>query len=141
MEKRDNHELFVVIDNNVFISYFWSGTTIVKIFDALFDGVFQPVVSDKTLLELTNVGERLKFRKRFTWASFKEVYDMYQKIALHVTPRRKIFACRDIADNIFLECALEGKVHYLITGDKDLLDLTHFENTTILTPAAFVKML
>jgi predicted nucleic acid-binding protein len=73
VEKKDNDELFVVIDNNVFISYFWGGITIGTIFDALYDGIFQPIVSDKILAELAGVGVRLKFRKYFTWASFIEV--------------------------------------------------------------------
>ncbi len=139
MEKRDSDELFVVIDNNVFISYFWGGTTIGCIFDALYDGVFQPIVSDNILAELAAIGARLKFRKHFTWTSFKDACDMYQSIAMHVTPQRKIFACRDISDDIFLECALEGNAHFLITGDKDLLELGHFEETAIVTPAAFVN--
>lgn len=139
MEKKDDGVPIVVIDNNVFISFFWGGTTIGVIFDALYDGIFQPIVSDKILTELVGVGERLKFRKCFTWASFKEACDMYRNIALHVTPRRKIFACRDLSDNIFLECAMEGKADFLITGDKDLLDLGHFEQTAIVTPAIFVN--
>lgn len=139
VEKKDNDELYAVIDNNVFISYFWGGKTIVSIFDALYNGVFRPIVSDKILAELAGVGGRLKFRKYFSLASFNDACDMYQEIAVHVTPRRKIFACRDISDNIFLECALEGNAEYLITGDKALLDLDHFENTSIVTAASFVK--
>jgi putative PIN family toxin of toxin-antitoxin system len=138
VEKRNNEELIVVIDNNVFISYFWGGTTIGTIFDALYDGIFQPIVSEKILVELEAVGERLKFRKHFTWSSFKEACDMYQSIAIHVTPHRKIFTCRDISDNMFLECAMEGNAHFLITGDKDLLELDQFERTAIVTPAAFI---
>jgi uncharacterized protein len=139
VEKRVNDELFVVIDNNVFISYFWGGITIGTLFDALYDGIFQPIVSDDILTELAGIGDRLKFRKRFSWTSFKEACDMYRNIAIHVTPRRKIFACRDITDNIFLECALEGNARFLITGDKDLLVLGHFEETAIVTPAVFVN--
>jgi uncharacterized protein len=139
VEKRNSDELYVVIDNNVFISYFWGGITIGSIFDALYDGFFQPIVSDIILSELAGVGERLKFRKHFTWASFKEACDMYSSIAVHVAPRRKIFACRDISDNIFLECAVEGHAHFLITGDNDLLELGHFEQTAIAAPADFVN--
>lgn len=141
MEKKDNDELNVVIDNNVFISYFWGGKTIVSIFDALSDGLIRPIVSDKILAELASVSGRLKFRKYFSLASFKEACDMYREIAMHVTPQRKIFACRDISDKIFLECALEGNADFLITGDKDLLDLGHFEKISIVTPATFVKKL
>ena len=33
----------------------------------------------------------------------------------------------DPTDNIFLECALDGKVNYIISGDHHLLKLTIFE--------------
>ena len=32
-------------------------------------------------------------------------------------------ACRDPKDDKFLACAVEGKAHYLVSSDKDLLDM------------------
>jgi len=41
-----------------------------------------------------------------------------------VSPRRRLKLCRDAKDNMVLECCLEANAAFLITGDKDLLELT-----------------
>jgi len=40
-----------------------------------------------------------------------------------VYPLRKINLCRDEKDNMVLECCLEAGANFLITGDKDLLEM------------------
>jgi putative PIN family toxin of toxin-antitoxin system len=50
----------------------------------------------------------------------------------------RIEACRDPKDNKFLEAALAGDAHFLVTGDGDLLALDPFQRTTILNPASFL---
>jgi len=46
-------------------------------------------------------------------------------------------ACRDKDDDNVLACAWEGAVDYLVTGDKDLLDLKVFKGIRIITPRNF----
>jgi putative PIN family toxin of toxin-antitoxin system len=46
-------------------------------------------------------------------------------------------ACRDKDDDNVLACALEADADYLVTGDKDLLDLKVFKGTRILNPREF----
>ena len=41
--------------------------------------------------------------------------------------------CRDPKDNFLLSLSKDGKASYLITGDKDLLDLKRFGKTQIVT--------
>lgn len=48
---------------------------------------------------------------------------------------------RDIKDNKFLVCANEAKAHYLVTSDKDLLELKDYEGTKIIPPQEFVVLL
>ncbi len=43
--------------------------------------------------------------------------------AIVVYPRKRLFICRDPADNMLLECCFESKANFLISGDRDLLDL------------------
>ena len=38
-------------------------------------------------------------------------------------PKKTISVCRDIEDNMILECCLTAKVDFLVTGDKDLLEI------------------
>ena len=51
--------------------------------------------------------------------------------------RIKVPDCRDPLDRPFLELALTARADALITGDKDLLDLSETVGVPILTPAAF----
>lgn len=55
-----------------------------------------------------------------------------------VSPNRKIDACRDPKDNCFLEAAIEGNAHMIVSGDKDLLDLNEFETIKIVSTAEFL---
>ena len=44
----------------------------------------------------------------------------------------------DESDNRYLECAIEGRAQYVVTGDKHLLDIGEYSGIIILSPAAFV---
>ncbi|MBI3781211.1 MAG: putative toxin-antitoxin system toxin component, PIN family [candidate division NC10 bacterium] len=48
---------------------------------------------------------------------------------------------RDPEDDHLLACAKEGKADYIVSGDQDLLTLTSYEGTPIVTPAAFAAIL
>ena len=54
-----------------------------------------------------------------------------------------ITACRDRKDNKFLELAVDGEAYFLVTGDKDLLDLAERPDPTwkfrIVTPKEFIE--
>ena len=41
-------------------------------------------------------------------------------------------------DDKFLELAVNGEASYIITGDKDLLDLHPFQGTQIIAPALYL---
>jgi putative PIN family toxin of toxin-antitoxin system len=48
---------------------------------------------------------------------------------------------RDPKDDPLLACAVEGNAHYLISGDRDLLDLGEYEGIRIVSPRQFVGIL
>jgi uncharacterized protein len=47
---------------------------------------------------------------------------------------------RDPDDNMVLECAIEGRAQYIVSGDKDLLALKAFRGIQILRAAEFLKI-
>ncbi len=61
-----------------------------------------------------------------------------------VVPERKLSLCRDKADNMILECCLKANADFLITGDKDLLEIkktrlkTKLPELRIISPKAFL---
>lgn len=38
-------------------------------------------------------------------------------------PKKTISVCRDVEDDMVLECCLAAKADFLVTGDKDLLEI------------------
>ena len=60
--------------------------------------------------------------------------------AIVVSPRKKLFICRDPEDNFVLECCLEAEADILISGDKDLLEIKNLPfKLKILTPRMYLK--
>jgi predicted nucleic acid-binding protein len=59
-------------------------------------------------------------------------------------PRKRLVICRDPEDNMVLECCSAARADFLITGDRDLLEMdktvirTHIPGLKILSPRAFL---
>jgi putative PIN family toxin of toxin-antitoxin system len=47
-------------------------------------------------------------------------------------------ACRDPRDDKFLACAVEGLADYLVSSDRDLLDMRRYETVAIVNPGQFL---
>ncbi len=47
----------------------------------------------------------------------------------------------DPTDDRYLECAVEGDAHYIVSGDRHLLALQEYQGIRILTPRAFLTSL
>ena len=50
-------------------------------------------------------------------------------------------ACRDPKDDKFLACAVEGRAHYLVSSDNDLLHMRSFRGVVIHNPGQFLLAL
>ena len=55
-----------------------------------------------------------------------------------VAPRLRLKALADDPDNRILECAVAGRADLIVTGDRALLKLCHFEGIEIITLRAFL---
>lgn len=87
---------------------------------------------------------RPKFAKYFeeSGRTPQEAFDEYQQLAEIVSPIEvPKDVGRDTKDIPFLEDAVGGKVEYLISGDKDLLDLKQYQQIPIVTVAQFLEIL
>lgn len=47
----------------------------------------------------------------------------------------------DPADSKYIECAVEGKADYIVTGDHHLLDLKYYHGIQIIESVAFLKVM
>ena len=56
-----------------------------------------------------------------------------------IAPRSDVKISRDPDDDKFISCALDAKALYIVSGDKDLLDIASYESIEIITAADFCK--
>ena len=49
----------------------------------------------------------------------------------------EIDVCRDPDDNKFIECAVDAKALYIVSGDNDLLDIEEYDGIRIITAKEF----
>jgi len=56
-------------------------------------------------------------------------------------PKGLTAVCRDPEDNMVLECALESHAQYIVSGDKDLLELGAFRGIRIVRAGEFLELL
>jgi hypothetical protein len=50
-------------------------------------------------------------------------------------------ACRDPMDDKFLARAVEGRAHYLVSSDRDLLEMRRYQDVAIVNPGQFLLAL
>ena len=133
--------LRAVVDTNVFVTALLRGATARRVYDAFLRGTFTLVFSRNTLAELIDVLTRPSLRVLTSATEVTRLFLLIRRDGLLVRPTRAIRACRDPKDNIFLECALAGRVDCLVTGDLDLLTLHPFRGIHIIRPAECVRRL
>ena len=74
----------------------------------------------------------------FNWRS---QVDKIIEISKIVDPKERFNVIEeDPEDNVIIDCAVEGKIDYIITKDKHLLNLNEFRGIKIVTPSDFVRI-
>ena len=131
-----------VIDTNVWLSFFLFGNPTIRVAVALLSTEnFQVVASSKTLDEFRDVLKREKFH--LPAHIQKEAWYEVQGLSEIISVTTSITASRDPRDDKFLELSVDGKADFLVTGDKDLLDLANNPDPAwtfqIVTPGAFLE--
>jgi putative PIN family toxin of toxin-antitoxin system len=96
----------------------------------------QPIVSEDALRELAETLSRPKFDPYVSPPDRQRFFELFARVAEWVPVTTPIRRCRDPKDDKFLELAVDGKADWIITGDKDLLELSPFQSTSILNPSA-----
>jgi putative PIN family toxin of toxin-antitoxin system len=128
----------IVIDTNLWISFL-----ITKSFQKLDSIVVHhnPKIcfSDELLQELTNSVSKPRLSKHFGPTAIEEMIFAFSDYIQVVEVKSKINVCRDPNDNFLLALCKDGFADFLLTGDKDLLDLERFGKTKIMTISDFVN--
>jgi len=129
----------VTLDTNIIISSLGFGGKPRKILELALDNKIKGVTSPILLAELEDVIIK-KFPKLAD--HFELINKKIKKKLKVVRPKEAInILKKDKDDNRVLEAAVEGKCQYIITGDKELLELGSYQKIKILTASQFLDIL
>ncbi len=136
----ENRRLKVVIDTNVFVSGLNFAGRPSEVLELLMKGEIEVFISPFILAELERI-----LRERFEWKAeqLHRVLNRIRAETIFVQPKIRLSAIKEKDDdNRILECAVEAKVEYLISGDrKHLLPLKEYQGIKILSPTEFLRTL
>lgn len=132
----------LVIDTSSLVSYaLTTGQIMQQIIMAWMNEEIAVLFSPQTRQELLTVLNRASIRAK-AGSTYQWFHENLDKIALFVPGLLTVSGvCRDPKDDLFLACAVEGEAHYLVTSDKDLLDLKQYEGVCILNLGQFLVAL
>ena len=129
----------VVIDTNVLISAtFWPGKP-KQLLNQVRRGAITFLTSEILLAELKEVLTREDKPFKLSAEESERVLGAIRNLAEIIEPHSSVTVCRDDADNRVLECALDGRADWIITGDRHLLELESFMGIEIATVANFLS--
>lgn len=133
-----------VLDTNVVVSAtLIRGGNEDQILQGWRQGAFELVLSPPVIDEMASalVYERLQRRQWMTRAEIVALLQAFAEESILVPGRVTVKASRDPEDDKFLAAAIEGRAQYVVSGDRDLLDLTVYQGIKIVRPAAFLRVL
>ncbi len=133
--------LRVVLDTNVLVSCLLFSGSLAEIFEGWKAKRFIPFLSRDTFDELLKVLSYPKFsldRQEIEYLIYQEVLPYFEVVEVK-EPVTGICADRD--DEKFLCLALSAKAGYIVTGDRDLLDVGRYRGVKVITPKEFMKLI
>ena len=132
--------MIIILDTNVIISALVSPGPPRTLVEACRAGNAQMVTSDVLLAELAEV-----LRRKFLWRTDQVaiLLDEMRSCAVVAVPATRVDEIRrDPADNRVLECALEARADYIVSGDtRHLLPLGEYRGMPVISPAEMVERL
>ena len=125
----------VVVDTNVLISAILFGGNPRKILKLLAQHQISGITSPILIVELMEI-----LSKKFKFEAVKIILidELIKEEFTIVYPSLHLEVLRDSDDDRVLEAAIEGQAEYIVTGDRDLLELKKYQNVGIVTPAEFL---
>jgi len=138
--KKEKQVKRVVLDTNVLISALLFRGRLPKIVGLWQKGKIIPVISKETFSELMTVLEYPKFSltQEETDSIIKYEILPYFEIVEVVKDVKGI--CRDPEDDKFISCAISASADYIVSGDKDLIDLKQYKSIKIIKASEFLEM-
>lgn len=128
----------VVFDTNIYISALhFQGSIPRKILELADASVFSLLISKQIIAEIRGV-LRVKFKYELPKLDLME--ELILSICELVEPKNRInFIKADPDDDNILECAVEGKAEFIISGDHHLLKIKEYQGIKIINARTFLE--
>lgn len=126
----------VILDTNILVSALVYGGNPKRILELTLSQRVTAFISPPILAELIDV-----LLRKFHFSQ-RQVYTLERKIKESfyiIYPTLSVSILFDEPDNRVLEAALTAGADFIVTGDKDLLNLKSFRSTKILSSADFLR--
>ena len=132
-----NKPLKLIIDTNLWVSFIISNKQ--SLLDPLlFTEEARLLFNAELFTEIQQTITKPRLKKYFGTNALEEMLSTFEPYIDLIEVESIVTICRDPKDNFLLALAKDGKADYLLTGDKDLLDLIKFGKTKIKTITAFI---
>lgn len=125
----------IVIDTNVVISGVFFGGKPRMILEAVADERLNACASPEILAEYYEI--ILEMNNRGQGHFYRNILVPLVSEMEIIKPNSTINVCRDPDDNKFIECAFDAGALYIVSGDKDLLDIQEYSGICIITAGDF----
>ena len=130
----------VVLDTNILVSALLFKGELAVIVDLWKKGKIMPVLSKETFAEFKTVLEYPKFSltvQEIKVIVEEEMLPYFEIIEVADNIRDR---CRDADDDKFIACAVAASADFIVSGDRDLLDMGKCKSVRIVSASAFLKM-
>ncbi len=127
----------VVFDTNVFISAFVIPGG--KAEEAYLHAVKGDFALYSSVAILTEMAQKLS--EKFGWQEDRIAHLLraVAKVAIIIKTQPRLHVLADEPDNRIIECAMKAKAEFIVTGDKHLLSLKHFQDIDIISLSDFLE--
>ena len=128
----------VVIDTNIYISaIFWNGKPR-EVIDLGRDGK----ITIFTSLDIENeIVGKLKTTFKLAEEDVNRILLDFSTFTLPIRINKQLIVVQDDPDdNKFIECAVECRANYIISGDRHLLNLKEYEGIKLIKSSEFLKV-
>lgn len=127
----------ILIDTNILISALFYGGLPEKLLTELDEKIFSVCVNEKIFSEYREQIRKkvLEKKKQINENLSKKFFSNLQSFEIE----SDLQICRDPKDDKFINCAIDAKAIYIVSGDKDLLTIKNFFEIEIVTAREFYE--
>jgi len=113
------------LDTNIFLrSLIREGNICYKVVQRWKEDDFILVLSGEILSEIRDVLNRPFLIRKYGYslAEVEQLVDLIWQKGVIISPTFSLYLCRDAEDDKFVDCAIFGRVHFLVSSDNDFLE-------------------